>query len=82
MDAIAERLQPKLVEYSNDIYLDPVIFQRVKTVYDNRADYGLDIQDSMLLDRTYKVSSAAERDSMKQARNATAPLRTSSRLCH
>ena len=54
MDAIAERLQPKLVEYSNDIYLDPVIFQRVKTVYDNRADYGLDIQDSMLLDRTYK----------------------------
>ena len=30
MDAIAERLQPKLVEYSNDIYLDPVIFQRVK----------------------------------------------------
>ncbi|HIW97056.1 MAG TPA: M3 family metallopeptidase [Candidatus Tidjanibacter gallistercoris] len=54
MDAIAERVQPKLIEYSNDIYLNPVIFERVKQVYDDRSAYDLDVQDSMLLDRTYK----------------------------
>lgn len=54
MEAIAERLQPQLVEYTNDIYLNPVIFERVKSVYDNRAAYDLDTQDSMLLDKTYK----------------------------
>lgn len=53
MEAIAERLQPQLVEYTNDIYLNPVIFERVKSVYDNRAAYDLDTQDSMLLDKTY-----------------------------
>ncbi len=54
MEAIAERLQPQLVEYTNDIYLNPVIFERVKSVYDNRTAYDLDTQDSMLLDKTYK----------------------------
>ena len=54
MDAIAERIQPKLVEYSNDINLDPVLFERVKSVYDNRAGYDLHGADSMLLETTYK----------------------------
>src|SRR5699024_1170907 len=43
MDAIAERVQPKLIEYSNDIYLNPVIFERVKQVYDDRSAYDLDV---------------------------------------
>lgn len=54
MDAIAERIQPRLIEYSNDINLNSKLFDRVKNVYDNREKYGLDTQDSMLLAKTYK----------------------------
>lgn len=54
IDAIAERIQPRLVEYGNDINLDPKLFERVKAVYDSRKEYGLDAQDSMLLEETYK----------------------------
>lgn len=54
MDAIAERIQNNLVEYSNDINLNPVLFEKVKTIYDNRATLSLDTEDAMLLEKTYK----------------------------
>ena len=69
MDAIAERIQPKLIEFSNDINLDPVLFERVKAVYDDRDRYDLHGADSMLLENTYKTfvrSGAGLDDAAKQ----------------
>lgn len=54
MQEIALEIQPKLVEYANDIALDPVLFGRVKAVYDEREKLGLDTEQSMLLEKTYK----------------------------
>lgn len=59
MEAIAEEIQPWLTEYSNDISLNPVLFGKVKTVYDyyhNRKweSDPLDPERWMLLDKTYK----------------------------
>ena len=34
LDAIALRIQPKLTELSNDISLNPALFERVKAVYE------------------------------------------------
>ncbi len=45
---------PLLTEYSNDVSLDPVLFQRVKAVWDGRAALKLDKEDAMLLEKTYK----------------------------
>ncbi|MFR9504210.1 MAG: M3 family metallopeptidase [Rikenellaceae bacterium] len=53
MQAIAMRVQPKLTELSNDISLNPVLFERVKAVYENPGR-GLSDEDKMLLEETYK----------------------------
>ncbi len=54
MQAIAERVQPKLTEFSNDVSLNEKLFERVKAVYESRASLSLDNEDSMLLEKTYK----------------------------
>lgn len=53
MQEIAMRVQPMLTELSNDVNLNPELFKRVKAVYDNPG-FGLDSQDKMLLEKTYK----------------------------
>ena len=53
MQAIAQRVQPKLVELSNDVSLSPELFARVKAVYDHPG-WGLGKEDKLLLEETYK----------------------------
>lgn len=53
MQAIAQRVQPKLTELSNDISLNPALFARVKAVYE-RPGRGLSKEDRKLLEDTYK----------------------------
>ena len=53
MDAIALRIQPKLTELSNDVSLNPQLFERVKAVYDG-CRWGLSDVDEKLLDDCYK----------------------------
>lgn len=53
MQAIAMRVQPKLTELSNDTSLNPELFKRVKTVYENKSIF-LSAEDEKLLDDTYK----------------------------
>lgn len=78
MDAIAERIQVKAVEYSNDIYLDPVLFERVRTVYDNRASLCLDTEDAKLLEETYKSfvrgGAGLDEDAKRRYREITGEL--------
>ena len=53
MDAIALRIQPKMTELSNDIALNPQLFERVKAVYEG-SRRGLSDVDIKLLEDTYK----------------------------
>ena len=48
MQKIAREFSPKLSDFGNDISLDPVVFSRIKSVYDRRESLDLD-QESMRL---------------------------------
>ena len=45
---------PKLSAASDEITLNPKFFQRIKTLYDNKASLGLDAKQDRLLTRTYQ----------------------------
>lgn len=53
MQEIALRVQPKLTEFSNDVSLDPKLFERVKYVHDHPG-FCLDKAEKKLLEDTYK----------------------------
>ncbi|MDE6778396.1 MAG: M3 family peptidase, partial [Alistipes sp.] len=68
MQQIAMRVQPKLTELSNDISLNPALFERVKAVHD-KCNMFLSKEDKMLLEKTYKSftrSGAALSDDQKE----------------
>ncbi len=51
---IAQEVSPMLSELSNDITLNPVLFQRVKSVYEQKDKLGLNPEQLRLLDKKYK----------------------------
>lgn len=51
---IAQEVSPLLSEFSNDITLNPELFARVKTVYEQRATLDLTVEQITLLDKKYK----------------------------
>ena len=53
MQEVAQRIQPKMTELSNDISLNPALFARVKAVYEHPG-FGLSKVDKKLLEDTYK----------------------------
>ena len=53
MQEIAQRVQPKLTQLSNDISLNPELFARVKAVYEHPG-WCLSSEDKKLLEDTYK----------------------------
>ena len=53
MQAIAKDVAPKLSKHSDEILLNDALFQRVKSVYDNRDKISLDTEQKMLLKKTY-----------------------------
>jgi peptidyl-dipeptidase Dcp len=58
LQALAQKLAPKLADFSSDVLLDAKIFSRVKAVWDSRSTNGL-TQDShaeemRLTEKTYK----------------------------
>ena len=53
MQNISLEVSPLLSEHSNDISLNEELFARVKTVYDNRNELGLNTEHMMLLQKTY-----------------------------
>lgn len=77
MDAIAMRVQPKLTALSNDVALNPQLFERVKAVYEG-SRRRLSNVDVKLLEDTYKSfsrSGAALADKEKEEyRNYTSQL--------
>lgn len=54
MQRIALEVSPLLTAFGNDISLDPVLFARVRAVYDNRDSLELTVEQTRLLEKTYK----------------------------
>lgn len=54
LQAVAKDVAPKLSALNDDIYLDPKLFTRVKTVYDARKKLKLTPEQMRLLEETYK----------------------------
>ncbi len=54
MQEIALEISPRLTAFSNDISLNDKLFQRVKTVYDERETLSFDIEQRRLLEETYR----------------------------
>lgn len=53
MMEISTRIQPLLSEHSNNISLNEQLFERIKFVYDRRAEMGLTPEQLMLVEETY-----------------------------
>lgn len=51
---IAQEVSPMLSEFGNDVRLNKALFERVKTVYENRANLKLTPEQSTLLEKQYK----------------------------
>lgn len=54
MQKIAQDVSPLLTAFSNDIALNEELFQRVKTVYDQKDNLNLTPEQATLLDKKYK----------------------------
>ena len=54
MQAVAEKVQPLLVAYENEVYQHPGLFARVRAVHDRQeTDNALQGAEKILLDKTY-----------------------------
>ncbi|NCA27394.1 MAG: M3 family peptidase, partial [Methylophilaceae bacterium] len=51
MDKIEEEMAPKLAAHQDAINLNPALYARIKSLYDNRESLGLNTEDAWLLER-------------------------------
>ncbi len=51
---IAQEVSPLLSEFGNDITLNEDLFKRVKSVYEQKGDLNLSVEQHTLLDKRYK----------------------------
>lgn len=51
---IAQEVSPLLSEFGNDITLNEKLFDRIKSVYENKSAFDLSDEQQMLLDKKYK----------------------------
>jgi peptidyl-dipeptidase Dcp len=54
---IAQEVSPMLTEFSNDMLLNEALFERIKTVYNQKDTLNLSDEQQMLLDKKYKAFS-------------------------
>lgn len=72
LQKIEIEISPKLSEFRDEISLNPVLFKRVKFIYDNQAKFQLDAEQKFLLENLYKnfvrngsLLSATDQDTLK-----------------
>lgn len=53
IQALAQEIAPLLSKHSDDISLNPKLFERIKTIYDQRADLKLNAEQLKLVELTY-----------------------------
>lgn len=70
IQALEQELSPLLSKHSDDIKLNPQLFARIRSVYENQAKFDLDKEQKRLLEETYKsfVRGGANLDADKQAK--------------
>lgn len=51
---IEVEISPKLAAFNDEIRLNPDLFKRIKSVYDNQAKFNLNSEQKFLLDNLYK----------------------------
>jgi peptidyl-dipeptidase Dcp len=70
IQAIAAELAPKMAQHSDNILLNPELFERVDAVYQIRDELGLSDESLKLIEETYKrfIRSGAALSSDKQKR--------------
>ena len=54
LDSIEEELAPKLAAHQDSINLNPILFNRIKNLYDKRETLNLNDEDARLLESYYK----------------------------
>lgn len=54
VQAVEAEWDPKMSAFYTELYLNPKLFQRVKTLYDNRANLNLAPDQMRLLERNYR----------------------------
>jgi peptidyl-dipeptidase Dcp len=54
LQKIQSAVAPKLAAHRDAINLDPKLFARIKSIYDNRGASGLDAEQKFLIERYYK----------------------------
>ncbi len=54
LQAIAKEVMPMLSKHSDDIALNPELFKRVKSVYENQDQFNLNEEQKQLLEKRYK----------------------------
>ncbi len=54
---LAQEISPMLTEFSNDMLLNENLFERLKTVYNQKDSLNLSEEQQMLLDKKYKAFS-------------------------
>lgn len=70
IDDIAEKVSPLLTDHSDNIYMNPALFKRIKTLYEQRDSLDLNQEQRRLLETKYKsfVRSGAELSDGQKAR--------------
>ena len=70
MDEIAEKVSPLLSDHSDNISMNPVLFKRIKAVYDQRESLNLNQEQMRLLEKKYQnfVRSGANLSDDQKAR--------------
>lgn len=53
MQQIAEEVMPMITAHSDDIAMNPVLFEKIKYVYDHRAEMNLDDQQNRVVEKYY-----------------------------
>lgn len=83
LDKIEEEMAPKLAAHQDAINLNPTLYARIKSLYDNRESIGLNTEDAWLLERYYKDLihagahlSESERDRLKELNEELSKLET------
>lgn len=73
MEEIAAEITPLITAHSDEVSMNPLLFQKVKEVYDNKKIYNLTRAQERLLDKTYKsfvnngaLLGDAEKEEMKK----------------
>ncbi|MBN2167265.1 MAG: M3 family metallopeptidase [Marinilabiliaceae bacterium] len=55
IQAVARDVSPRLTEFNNDIWLNDVLFEKVKQVFDLKDVFNLNAEQNQLLENTYKA---------------------------